>query len=170
MENSCTDLVATCYKGWPRPEPMAIWLIGNALVSINVVTLCCVDSTAYCTEARQRMPVNSSTSHSRRSGTDHTVLPAHYTVPASTSCYLCQVWITQCYLQITPYLPLPRVTCVRYGSHSVTCTLHRTCLYLVLPVSGTDHTVLPANYTHNSVKQIAISWTKITQLYLNGIQ
>ena len=124
VENSCTDLVATCYKGWPRPEPVAIWLIGNALVSINVVTLCCVDSTAYCTEARQRMPVNSSTSHSRRSGTDH----------------------------------------------SVTCTLHRTCLYLVLPVSGTDHTVLPANYTHNSVKQIAISWTKITQLYLNGIQ
>ena len=26
-----------------------------------------------------------STSHSRRSGTDHTVLPANYTVPASTS-------------------------------------------------------------------------------------
>ena len=25
------------------------------------------------------------TSHSRRSGTDHTVLPANYTVPASTS-------------------------------------------------------------------------------------
>ena len=33
----------------------------------------------------QRLYCSTGTSHSRRSGTDHTVLPANYTVPASTS-------------------------------------------------------------------------------------
>jgi len=41
--------------------------------------------------------------HSKRSGMDHTVLPANNTMPQSA-----QAWITQFYLQITPCLPFLR--------------------------------------------------------------
>jgi len=65
---------------------LAVWLSGNALASINVVVL------RQPRLVKVKVKVNvfiwhtfCSTSHSRRSGTDHTVLPANYTVPASTS-------------------------------------------------------------------------------------
>jgi len=59
-------------------------------------------------------------SHSRRSGTDHTVLPAGYTVPATAPLWLCVLCSTNMMMMIIiiPHLSFVKHTSARY-SHPV---------------------------------------------------
>jgi len=61
--------------------PITIWLYNGPFLCGFYVPIKELKLAVKVKEA----PLLYSTSHSRRSGTDHTVLPANYTVPASTS-------------------------------------------------------------------------------------